>query len=740
MRSSVITGSLVVSVGALLLLPALSERSEPPSAVASTRASEAPRVPSVARPFPSGLIPAAEAARRGAWEDTLRHLARVEPSTPRDRALQLTLQAAALLRVNEIEQADAAATRAMAEAEKAKDASLAARAAFLRAEARAAGSDHAQAAAAFQAAAASGMPGLRREAAMRGAEVWIATDAAGALASLRPLAERPGASARVLADAARAAEATGDLELARRFLRQVRADWPTSAEAKAASSHALMASEAAIALKEGRVEELLGRLDALVEADDAKSALPDIQFLLQQEVPANLRARLELIAGRAHRVAGHPATALPLLVRAMRDDGPIGCRAALHASKAAASLRRAGDAKAYLARAARGCACEWSDRAGFERAEASARAGDAADAAAALTRLATAGSTPATRARAGFGLAFRAMLDGKTDIARAGFEAIVRDSATAREASGAGYWLARILAASGDEAAAAERYALVAATFPREWYGLLAAEAIGSELPPLPPCDDAAQSADLARLALAVMGEPEGAADLLDVEALGLVEATLLEIDAGTGPAADRSGMKAMVLSRAGRSREALREFRRHVPDWRQRADVSPGLACAAWPVHHENLVLEMSGAAGLDPALVFGLIHQESVFDDRAISRAGARGLMQVMPATGRVIAQWLGERVTTDRLTEPRTNVRYGTTYLRRLLDESGRREVALAGYNAGPGRAKRWWAATPDADLALFVESIPFDETRDYVKAVSVNERLYRGRFTAPAVAGQ
>ena len=73
--------------------------------------------------------------------------------------------------------------------------------------------------------------------------------------------------------------------------------------------------------------------------------------------------------------------------------------------------------------------------------------------------------------------------------------------------------------------------------------------------------------------------------------------------------------------------------------------------------------------------------------------------------------------------------------------MHDESGRVEVALAGYNAGPGRARRWWAAAQQ-DVPLFVESIPFDETRDYVKAIAVNERLYRTRLggAAGAAAGQ
>src|SRR6185369_6369855 len=111
----------------------------------------------------------------------------------------------------------------------------------------------------------------------------------------------------------------------------------------------------------------------------------------------------------------------------------------------------------------------------------------------------------------------------------------------------------------------------------------------------------------------------------------------------------------------------------------------------------------------------------------------------MQVMPATGQTIARWLGERLRTASLLDPQVNIRYGTTYLRRLLDDSGCVEVALAGYNAGPSRARRWWDGLPAKDPARFVESIPIDETRNYVKAIVVNRVLYAQAWLEPMASG-
>jgi soluble lytic murein transglycosylase len=134
-----------------------------------------------------------------------------------------------------------------------------------------------------------------------------------------------------------------------------------------------------------------------------------------------------------------------------------------------------------------------------------------------------------------------------------------------------------------------------------------------------------------------------------------------------------------------------------------------------------------------LEPSIVFGLIRQESVFDEYAGSSVGARGLMQIMPATGRHIAKQLQEPWHSDQvLYEPDTNIRYGTFYFRQLLDKfNGQVALAAAGYNAGPGRIKQWLPNKPMA-MDVWIETIPFNETRQYVGFVLANSIFYQQRM--------
>lgn len=134
-----------------------------------------------------------------------------------------------------------------------------------------------------------------------------------------------------------------------------------------------------------------------------------------------------------------------------------------------------------------------------------------------------------------------------------------------------------------------------------------------------------------------------------------------------------------------------------------------------------------------LDEAWIYGLMRQESRFVAHARSRAGAQGLMQIMPATAAWIARQLGEkRKGKVDVNHPETNVRYGSFYLKRVLDDlQGSPVLATAAYNAGPGRARRWQAATP-LEGAIYIETIPFPETRDYVKKVMANAMHYGQRL--------
>ncbi|MEN8215972.1 MAG: transglycosylase SLT domain-containing protein [Pseudomonadota bacterium] len=136
----------------------------------------------------------------------------------------------------------------------------------------------------------------------------------------------------------------------------------------------------------------------------------------------------------------------------------------------------------------------------------------------------------------------------------------------------------------------------------------------------------------------------------------------------------------------------------------------------------------------GIDLAWVYGIVRQETAFKNEASSHVGALGLMQLMPATARSVAKKIGLRLKRKRdIFALDTNIRLGTAYLQQMLDRfDGNYMLATAAYNAGPGRAKRWAAKNRCMPSDLWVEMIPFDETRKYVRRVLFYTRIFEERL--------
>ncbi|HQT80575.1 MAG: hypothetical protein B7Z60_05075 [Ferrovum sp. 37-45-19] len=156
-----------------------------------------------------------------------------------------------------------------------------------------------------------------------------------------------------------------------------------------------------------------------------------------------------------------------------------------------------------------------------------------------------------------------------------------------------------------------------------------------------------------------------------------------------------------------------------------------------SYPTPFASTLEESVKKRHLDEAWVYGLIRQESLFAPQARSRTGAQGLMQIMPPTARWIAKHLSlKRFLPDQTTELATNLNLGTYYLQHLLDQLNTTALATAGYNAGPRRVKQWLNPTP-MDGVIFIETIPFNETRDYVKRVMANTVLYSKRLNKPYI---
>ncbi len=146
------------------------------------------------------------------------------------------------------------------------------------------------------------------------------------------------------------------------------------------------------------------------------------------------------------------------------------------------------------------------------------------------------------------------------------------------------------------------------------------------------------------------------------------------------------------------------------------------------YPTPFRDEVMTAAREVGADPAYMYGLIRQESRFIVSARSSVGASGLMQVMPATAAWTARKLQIDYHPDRITDRMTNLRIGAGYLKLLVDDfQGAQALAAAAYNAGPNRPRRWREG-PRIDAAVWVENVPFNETRDYVKKVLANAVVY------------
>jgi soluble lytic murein transglycosylase len=150
-----------------------------------------------------------------------------------------------------------------------------------------------------------------------------------------------------------------------------------------------------------------------------------------------------------------------------------------------------------------------------------------------------------------------------------------------------------------------------------------------------------------------------------------------------------------------------------------------------AFPIPYRGSIEQHSREQNLDPFLMAALIRQESEFNPSVISHANAYGLMQVLPSTGRgLVRRVRGRRYNASQLLNPDRNIQLGTYYFRNLLNSfNGETELALASYNAGPGRAALWRSWGPFREPSEFIETVPFHETRGYIQIVLRNADVYR-----------
>lgn len=164
---------------------------------------------------------------------------------------------------------------------------------------------------------------------------------------------------------------------------------------------------------------------------------------------------------------------------------------------------------------------------------------------------------------------------------------------------------------------------------------------------------------------------------------------------------------------------------------------IRPALLKMRYKLAYTELIVSEAEKNDLDPALVAAVIFCESGYRPAVTSGAGARGLMQLMPATAVEVAEKLGMvTYTEEKLTEPEVNIALGCWYLRFLIDEFQSEKAAIAAYNAGPGRTKSWLKeyGADDEGCPLY---IPYPETEKYVQKVTAARRMYAKLYPELAV---
>jgi soluble lytic murein transglycosylase-like protein len=306
------------------------------------------------------------------------------------------------------------------------------------------------------------------------------------------------------------------------------------------------------------------------------------------------------------------------------------------------------------------------------------------------------------------------------------------------------FWSAKLAAKRNDAAMRDSRFRQLIREYPYSYYAYRSRELLGETAPP--PSEIASGfvfpdvDADLAAVTdnrLAVIEELVG---------LGLVADATKEMKRLVAEHPENRGLAfrlADLYLRTGEAAKAngvlqkrFREFIRHGG-----TNIPRRFWEILFPLEHWETIGAAAGKRGIDPYLVAGIIRQESGFEPTDVSNAGAVGLMQIMPEEASRIASLGGlPPVTRQDLFDPAINIEIGAAeYAQKLSLTNGQQIAAIAAYNGGEEPVGRWLARTPLDDVDLFVDSIPYAETRLYVKSVTRNQheyrRIYEHRSTSP-----
>lgn len=581
------------------------------------------------------------------------------------------------------------------------------------------------AAAAVQAAQRTPNPALRRRMEKLEADALVESgDLKGALAAYRQFSNRHSLGRDhidALFQAARCQELLGETAAAVQGYRTIHLRYPAAQVApKAFEQLKSLEKKGMTQATVFTPEEQLQRGELLLANNRAADAAGAFAAIAQTGLPDDMLARIELKSGQAAIRQRNFTLAEQFLKRAaasrttdLRDEARLAL---------ARVEERLGHTDTALARlmvlaAERG---PLADDALLAAGLIHKHGGRFSEAALLLQRLVKEYPSSDLASRAGWELAWGQYLAGHLDAAEEAMNRLLKDS-TYRER--ALYWHARINERHNRAGIAANNYQQLLQEFPfgfyAAWYRSRTNQPTG--WPSLP----------------AVLAEPplpEGSQRIQALAGLGMLEAARSELTSYRPPRQDRqttAGL-ARLQQLAGDLHGSIVTFHQNRP-----AAFEPdNLAFWAigFPRPYAELFSRYSVTYRISDALTLSLAKAESSFRADVKSHAGAIGLMQLMPATARMTAGIKSKTFNPLSLTDPEFNIKLGTKHLRELLDQYQEDTIyTLAAYNAGAGAVKRWHSAFGHLPQDEFIENIPFQETRDYVKKIISYLPVYRALYT-------
>ena len=307
------------------------------------------------------------------------------------------------------------------------------------------------------------------------------------------------------------------------------------------------------------------------------------------------------------------------------------------------------------------------------------------------------------------------------------------------------YWIGRAHEERGEVELATRQWAESVGHQPRGYFGILATMRLTRRGLPVPAARDARAPLTLPEDAAVLLRPDPRYAKAETLRALGLgawADAELDEVARRSVGEPPRLYAVSAAFSQDARHHLSLRILRREFLPMARGG--YPWLPRAFWemfyPLGWRAEVASAAQRAGIDPLLVSAVVREESSYNPLARSRVGARGLMQLMPDTARPMARVRGMAFQEgELLDDPAANIELGSAYLGGLVRDFGDARLAVAAYNAGPTRVREWWSARKSDDMEVWVEQIPYNETRNFVRRVMVGWEEYRRLYADAGTAG-